>query len=179
MGDHLCRVFNGSFEPPDIEDSETPDLSQRRLNTEQRDHGYASPSGLKLPKNDCSGSLVDDPEGWSNRPFKFDEVKTVLSGLSSGKSPGWDTIPNEFLKNSPDVLVKWLVVLFNKIKTEKRTPKGWNKGRVTLIHKSGPREILSNYRPVTVIISLCGLFSKVLNQRLSELVEYHGLLGEV
>ena len=106
-------------------------------------------------------------------------MKTVLSGLSSGKSPGWDTIPNEFLKNSPDVLVKWLVVLFNKIKTEKRTPKGWNKGRVTLIHKSGPREILSNYRPVTVIISLCGLFSKVLNQRLSELVEYHGLLGEV
>ena len=124
VGDHLCRVFNGSFEPPDIENIETTDPGQHIPNSDQRDHGYASSSGLKLPKRDCSGSLVNDPEGWSNRQFKFDEVKAVLSGLSSGKSPGWDTIPNEFLKNSPDVLVKWLVVLFNKIKTEKSTPKG-------------------------------------------------------
>ena len=51
-------------------------------------------------------------------------MKAVLSGLSSGKSPEWDTIPKEFVKNSPGVLVKWLVVLFNKIKTEKSTPKG-------------------------------------------------------
>ena len=58
-------------------------------------------------------------------------------------------------------------------------PRGWNKGRITLIHKSGLREVLSNYRPITVIISLSGLFSKLLNSRLSEVVEAHNLLGEV
>ena len=58
-------------------------------------------------------------------------------------------------------------------------PRGWNKGRITLIHKAGLRELLTNYRPVTVIISLSGLFSRLLNSRLSEVVELHDMLGEV
>ena len=58
-------------------------------------------------------------------------------------------------------------------------PKGWNRGLVTLIHKKGPRDCLSNYRPLTVIISLLGLYSTVLNNRLSEVVEQHKLLGEI
>ena len=58
-------------------------------------------------------------------------------------------------------------------------PKGWNRGLVTLVHKKGPREDLSNYRPLTVIISLCGLYSKILNERLEEAVEHHKLLGEI
>ena len=49
---------------------------------------------------------------------------------------------------------------------------------ITLIHKKGLRELLKNYRPVTVIISLVGLYSRVLNLRLTEVVELHGLLGE-
>ena len=48
-----------------------------------------------------------------------------------------------------------------------------------MIHKAGLRELLTNYRPVTVIISLSGLFSRLLNSRLSEVVELHDMLGEV
>ena len=99
--------------------------------------------------------------------------------LKGGKAAGWDTIPNEFLINSPHALIQWLVVLFNRIKTEGVMPRGWNKGRITLIHKTGQREYLSNYRPITVIISLSGLFSKILNARLTCVVEAHNLLGEI
>ena len=38
--------------------------------------------------------------------------------------------------------------------------------------------MLKNYRPVTVIISLSGLYSRVLNERLEKIVEGQGLLGE-
>ena len=160
VGDHLCRIFNGSFEPPDIENNNSPVFPTDRSATDHTDHGYATPSVLKLPKRDSSGTLVNNPEGWSDRPFTFHELKLVVTSLSGGKSPGWDTFPNEFLKNSPDILITWLVLIFNRIKAEKRTPKGWNKGRITLIHKSGPREMLSNYRPVTVIISCVACFPR-------------------
>ena len=57
-------------------------------------------------------------------------------------------------------------------------PPGWNKGKVTLVFKKGLREQLGNYRPITVLISLSGLYSRVLNARLTEVVETHKLLGE-
>ena len=41
------------------------------------------------------------------------------------------------------------------------------------------REILGNYRPITVLIYLAGLYSKVLNDRLIEVTEMHMLLGEI
>ena len=58
-------------------------------------------------------------------------------------------------------------------------PDGWNRGRISLLHKRGLRVILGNYRPITVLISLAGLYSKVLNARLTDVVERHRLLGEV
>ena len=72
-----------------------------------------------------------------------------------------------------------LTDLFNKIKTSGALPRGWDRGRITLVHKRGLRELLGNYRPITVLISLCGLYSKVLNARLTCVVEEHKLLGEV
>ena len=71
-----------------------------------------------------------------------------------------------------------MAFLFNKIKEENVYPAGWNRGRITLVHKRGLRVLLSNYRPLTVLISLAGLYSKVLAARLTSVVEHHDLLGE-
>ena len=143
------------------------------------DHSYGVRPTPILPSIDSSLEIETDPCGWSNRVFSTSEVKSVLKNLVGGKSAGWDSIPNEFLIHSPDILAEWLTVLYNKIKTERILPRGWNRGRITLIHKSGLRELLGNYRPITVIISLSGLFSKLLNSRLTEIVENHQMLGEV
>lgn len=166
---HLCRVFQGSFE-------EIPLAGLGGIGP--LDLGMLPQPATVLPALDSSSLLGPDPAGWSNKVFSVSEVQGVLKTLKGGKSAGWDTIPNEFLINSPDILASWLTVLFNKIKSGGVMPRGWNKGRITLIHKSGLREVLLNYRPITVIISLSGLFSKLLNQRLTEVVETHDLLGE-
>ena len=38
---------------------------------------------------------------------------------------------------------------------------------------------MGNYRPLTVINSISGLFSRILNERLTAVVEKHSLLGEI
>ena len=173
---HLSMVFEGSFVP--VVAPPCAALNQSD-GSHLQDHSYSVKATAALPSIDSSSSIATDPRGWMYMPFSRTEVKKILRTLKGGKSAGWDTIPNEFLLNAPDCLVDWLTLLFNKIKSEGVMPKGWNKGRITLIHKSGLREHLGNYRPITVIISMSGLFSKLLNSRLSELVESHCLLGEV
>ena len=98
--------------------------------------------------------------------------------LKAGRARGWDNVPNEFLMNAPDEVLEAITTLFNKVQSSGTIPSGWNKGRITLIFKRGIRELLNNYRPVTVIIALSGLYSRVLNSRLTQVVETHGLLGE-
>ena len=142
------------------------------------EHSYATKTGPKLVKINDSCSLEEDPAGWTNRRFSLKEIKSAVRLLKAGKACGWDNIPNSFIMNAPEEVLVAITALFNRMKEEGVIPHGWNKGRVTLIFKKGLREALGNYRPVTVIISLSGLYSRVLNGRLTEVVEAHGLLGE-
>jgi len=117
--------------------------------------------------------------GFLDSDFTSSEVTKMLSSLNNGKANGWDMIPNEALKNLPTDMIDLITILFNRIKSSGSLPKDWNRGRVTLVHKYGQRKLLSNYRPITVVISLCGLYSKLLNARLMQVVEMHNLLGEI
>ena len=124
-------------------------------------------------------ALHTDPTGWLDRPFSIGEVGKAIKKLNNNKAMGFDSLPNEFIKYSGTGFHNLLYILFNKILESGVFPKNWNKGRVSLIHKRGSRELLGNYRPITVIPSMSGLYSKVLNERLTDVVENHKLLGEI
>ena len=182
VASHLTEVFQGSFDPirepvvaPDHVYTKRPVLSTSR---HIPDHTYSSNPSPCFPKYDSKASVETDPTGWLNCSFESHEVKSMLKLLQNNKARGWDLIPNEALKNLPDVMIHMITVLFNKIKKSGALPKGWNRGRITLVHKRGLREVLGNYRPITVLISLSGLYSRVLNARLSVAVEEHKILGE-
>lgn len=122
------------------------------------DHPYSASPSPTLPVSDGSASLQTDPHGWLNEQFTVKEVMKSIKKLKNGKARGVDGIPNEFLKNAGIKFWILLTLLFNKVKESGTFPPGWNNGRVSLIHKKGLRELLGNYRPLTVIISLSGLF---------------------
>ena len=182
---HLINVFNGSLEEiPHTQvniphDDHPYAVIQAPVPGAMPDHSYSVDPSPSLPSLDASGSLDSDPGTWLNRQFSSAEVKEVLKCLKNGKACGWDQIPNEALKNLPDCMVEKVTKLFNKIKSAGKMPKGWNRGRVTLVHKKGQTELLGNYRPITVLVSLSGLYSKLLNERLIKVTEKHKLLGEL
>ena len=181
--DHLIAVYQGSHDKippmtaPHVDHAYS--TSKQPIPGAMPDHHYSVDPSPSLPSLDSSGTLERDPATWMNREFSNNEIQYVLKTLKNGKAYGWDQIPNEALKNLPDCMVEKITLLFNKIKSSGIMPKGWNRGRVTLVHKRGPREILGNYRPITVLISLSALYSKVLNERLIKVTETHKLLGEI
>ena len=175
---HLSEVFQGSVDSDAL--PKQPVITQTESPSSPRiDHSYSVGGSPVLPHIGESDSLDCSPNNWLGRNFNSKEIKMVAKTLLCNKACGWDSLPNEFLQFSPDLFYVLLSVLFNKIKDTRVFPKGWNSGRITLLHKSGLRVLLGNYRPITVLISLAGLYSKVLNARLISVVESHKLLGDI
>ena len=111
--------------------------------------------------------------------FVVEELMDAIKDMKNDKAMGVDNIPAEVLKNGSKLFVERLTVLFNKVLREGRVPEVWKTGRVVMVHKSGSRSDLANYRPMTVICTISALFSRVLTARLTKEVEERGLLGEI
>ena len=111
--------------------------------------------------------------------FTEREVGGMIGQLKNGKAMGCDNVPNEALKNSVPEFVTAVTRLFNNIKKEGQAPETWKVGRLVLIHKKGPLTNMGNYRPLTVLAAMSGLFSRVLNERLTKVVERKNLLREI
>jgi hypothetical protein len=120
-----------------------------------------------------------DPNGFLNKDFTFNEVNEMVKTLGNGKAAGWDQVPNEALKEAPREFIDKLVVCFNRVKNQGVIPEAWKRGRLVLLHKKGPTVDINNYRPLTVLTVISGLYTKVLNGRLVAVVETHRLLGEI
>ena len=191
---YLKSLFMGAFEriesePPAVPVSdihnyarsceETPAPRCFENGPSSSDHQYNEPSNPKLSSSDQSKLPNTDPAGFLDDAFSLQEMIDAVSSLQNSKARGWDDIPNECWKNAPSSFLQYLLLLFNMIKDQGKLPYKFNHGRVVLIHKKGPAELLSNYRPLTVNISMYGIYSRMLNNRLITVTEAHDLLGEV
>ena len=165
----LKKLFQGSFTPNLSRPATEEDIVNEPMDQESED----------------SAGDVDEPSPRERvdkrleQEFDEREVQNMIRELKNGKAAGVDTIPNEALKNSVPEFVSALVVLFNNIRKEGKAPEAWKVGRLVLVHKKGSLTDMGNYRPLTVLASMSGLFSRVLNQRLTEVVEDRCILGEV
>ena len=171
--EHLISVFNGSFNKV----PHGPNDDAQSVHTSE--HSYSLNQHRLLPNIDGSATVDKDPAGWINKDFTDKEVLKIVKQLNNCRAQGWDRIPNEALKYAPPEFISFITMLFNMVKSSGKIPPGWNRGRVVLVHKRGLRETLGNYRPLTVIICISGLYSKVLNDRLTRVVEEHLILGEI
>ena len=144
-----------------------------------RDHDYCADPNPRLKSSSSSGFFDDDPCGYLDKDFSVEEVSDIIHSLGNGKASGHDEIINEALKEAPVAFTRLLSRLYNMVKSEGKSPKSWKQGRIVLIHKKGAESDIFNYRPLTVIPAMCGTFSKLLNARLTKVVEHHRLLGEI
>lgn len=85
-------------------------------------------------------------------------VRKEIESLNITKSTGSDKIPPVFIKNCINSLVSPLHIIFNKSLSQNVFPKIWKLSKVVPVFKAGPKNQVTNYRP----ISLLPIFSKML-----------------
>ena len=77
-------------------------------------------------------------------------MKEAIRRLKSGKAPGPDRVKNETLEAVAKMLTKPLTNLFSKIIETERIPEQWKISKISILHKEGDRQMIENYRPISL-----------------------------
>ena len=113
-----------------------------------------------------------------NTDFSQNEIIKAIKQLKSNKAGGPDKLINEFFIHGQHILVPILWNLFNKIFDTGVFPEEWAEGFIIPLHKKGNLNNVENYRGITLLSALGKLFSRVINNRLSEWSERYFVLIE-
>ena len=148
--DRAEQYFNETFSPP------TVDL----------DELLASLS-VHVP------SAAEDPSIMALMTQK--EIKSKLRSMSNS-APGKDRVEYRHLK-LVDPNCKVLGAIFNKCLCERRIPARWKNSTTILIHKKGPGDDPSNFRPIALMSCLYKLFTSILSAGVSDFAISNNLLS--
>ena len=103
------------------------------------------------------------------------EIKAIVS-KSKDSSPGCDEIPMSLFKNCINNLAHPLSVLTNLIFKTGIFPYAMKVAKVTAIYKSGCQNEPNNFRPISVLNSVCKIVESAISTRLVEYLESQHLL---
>ena len=114
-------------------------------------------------------------------PFVFSEisVSSVLSHLQSldlKKSTGADGLSARFLKEIAVEITSPLTQLYNISLLTGVFPSDWKHSHITPVHKGGPFDDPSNFRPISVVPVLAKILEKIVSIQLSSYLEQQSLL---
>ena len=104
-------------------------------------------------------------------PISSVEVKRAFKKLKSGKAAGIDNVPGGCLKEAQDVLLPFLIKLFNLLYDSHYFPKVWSKSVILPIHKKGDSNNPDNYRGISLLCATSKLFTSILANRLRTWME--------
>ena len=113
-----------------------------------------------------------------DRDITLEEVQLNLQNLKNNKAPGPDKSTYEFYKNIPEAGVEYLTFIFNKSLKEERVPHSWVNIVLKMLYKKGEKLDPENYRPIALVNSILKILTTILNNRLMDFAEDHGLLPE-
>ena len=96
----------------------------------------------------------------------IEEIKNVLKILKPNKSAGEDGIISECYITHWEQIKDELFLLVNDTFDKKELTPSQYKGVLTLLHKSGEREDMQNWRPLTLLNRDYKIIEKILAERL-------------
>lgn len=93
-------------------------------------------------------------------PTTPEEVLKHMHSLSSSNSAGWDELPIRVVKACRYCLASILSQLINKAFLDRQFLDSLKYAIVSLIHKKGQENLVSNYRPVSELTSFKKIYEK-------------------
>ena len=94
----------------------------------------------------------------SNITISENDVKDVLLNLKINKACGLDMITHILLKESANVISQTLAYIFNKCLNNAKFPTQWKMANVVPIHKGNEKNVVKNYRPISLLSCLGKVF---------------------
>ena len=116
-------------------------------------YSYSKTTNPRL-SNSLTNSLA-------NIDFTPEDVLDILLSMDITKAMGLDGLPNYLLKYCAISLYEPLYHLFNLCITHSYLPNEWKIHKVIPIHKSGDKNSVKNYRPISLLPCISKVLFKV------------------
>lgn len=110
-------------------------------------------------------------------PTNEKEILNIISSLKNHKSPGVDNITAETLKEISTEIASPLSFLMNKILETGICPPEFKIAIIKPVFKRGDREIVSNYRPISLITNFTKIFEKIIKVRIESFIKKYNLIS--
>lgn len=110
-------------------------------------------------------------------PITLKELKDTCCNLSNKKSPGYDLITGQIIKELPNIALLKLQHIINACFKLRYVPHHWKIAEVIVIPKPGkPTTEVTSYRPISLLPALSKVFERLLLKRLNKIVNERKLI---
>ena len=89
-----------------------------------------------------------------------EEIKTIIENMLNKTSTGYDGISNKLLKGIKNSILTPLAIIFNQSMIQGVFPTAMKEAAVVPLFKSENTEILNNYRPISLLITVSKILEK-------------------
>lgn len=97
-----------------------------------------------------------------------DNIKTILNKLKVDKSPGPDELHPKFIKELSEELNVPLQILFTNSYKHHTLPDKWKQGNITALFKKGKKNMVQNYRPVSLTSIIGKCMEKIIREHITQ-----------
>ena len=110
------------------------------------------------------------------RATNVTEVERLIKSLPNKTSYGHDKISNILLKSLNTAISYPLVIIFNQSIHQGIFPEQMKLAEVVPLYKGKEHDIVINYRPISLLMTISKVLEKLVYQRLQSFLELHGTL---
>lgn len=150
-GAHLANAFNNYF--VSLVNSSHDQRSADYLNSRNRDSAFL-------------------------RPTSTEEIYLTFSGLRNSKSCDIDDLQIGPVKHVLDLICPVLEHVYNLCFEKSVFPKRMQLARVTVLFKSGDKNNMSNYRPISILPVFSKCLEKLITLRMTTFCEKHNIITD-
>ena len=96
----------------------------------------------------------------------LNEIMDIIAGLNTKKAHGPDSISVNMVKLCGHHLSIPLKIIFDNILLTGIFPDQWKEANVTPVHKKNDKQIISNYRPISLLPVLAKVYERIIFKNL-------------
>ena len=107
----------------------------------------------------------------------IEKITAIIKSLKDC-SPGCDNIHTKVIKKGVSVLAPVISSNINKSFAKGIFPVALKIAKIILIHKGGKKDVVSNYRPISLLPSISKIYERAMYNRLIEFSIQHNILSD-
>ena len=135
----------------------------------------------KIPSANICNPIVDSSSHQNS--FFLERISPIevfreIMHLKENKANGSENIPTKYIKLAGELLAPMLCNTFNQCLLKGKFPKNLKIAKIKPIYKSGPKELMTNYRPVSMLSPFAKIFERLINNRLTSYLSQFNIINQ-